>query len=57
MPNLDEQLFWIETVGKLYESGGRTADEYLYYDNDLRALIDVIVRVMELCPDGECVLT
>ena len=49
---LDRQLYWIDSIKKLYEKNGEVADEFLFYENDFRFLVDLLVRVMERCPDG-----
>lgn len=37
---------------KLYSKSGAVADENLFFDNDFRVFIDILVRVILACPDG-----
>lgn len=48
---LDRQLYWIECVKKLYAKD-MAAEDCLFYDNDFKVLIDLLIRVMGSCPDG-----
>lgn len=52
--SLDRQLYWIEKVKQIYESD-KIAEEKLFYENDFKVFIDVLVRVLYACPDGKSV--
>lgn len=49
---IDRQLYWIDAIKKLYSQGGELADENLFFENDFRFLVDILVRVIERSPDG-----
>lgn len=48
---LDRQLYWIESVKKIYSSD-KIAEDCIFYDNDFKVFVDLLVRVIYQCPDG-----
>lgn len=51
----DRSLYWFETLLSLYMHPG--AEQHLFYENDFRILVDILVRHIENYRDGKPGLT
>lgn len=49
---MDRQLYWIESIKKIYASD-TNAEAHLFEDNDFKVFVDLLIRVMDVCPDGK----
>lgn len=47
---MDRMQYWLSSVRNLYLEP--EAEELLFYENDLRLLVDIIVRVIETVTEG-----
>lgn len=52
---LDRQMYWIESIKKIYSSDA-SAEDYLFYDSDFKVFIDLLVRLIYSCPDGNHII-
>ncbi len=50
-PQLDRQMYWIDSIKKIYSSDA-SAEDCLFYDSDFKVFIDLLVRLIYSCPDG-----